>query len=74
MPSPADIPLCVYDDSGGRHQLSAVVDEITLTYDVVARGPDGGRRVLCRLFSLLRAARAWATASSRSAHRRAARK
>jgi hypothetical protein len=62
MPSSADIPLCVYDDPGGRHQLNAAVDEITLTYDVVARGPDGRRRVLSRHFPSLRAARAWATA------------
>jgi hypothetical protein len=62
MPSSSDIPLCVYVDSGGRHQLSAAVDELTLTYDVVDSGPDRRRRVLSRHFASLRSARAWATA------------
>jgi hypothetical protein len=62
MPSSSDIPLCVYVDSAGRHELSAAVDELTLTYDVVDSGPDRRRRVLSRHFASLRSARAWATA------------
>jgi hypothetical protein len=62
MPSSSDIPLCVYVDCDGRHQLSAAVDELTLTYAVVDSGPDRRRRVLSRDFASLRSARAWATA------------
>jgi hypothetical protein len=62
MPSASDIPLCVYVDSSGHHQLSAAVDELTLTYDVVDSGSDRRRRVLSRHFASLRSARAWATA------------
>ena len=56
------IPLCAYDDRAGRHRLSAVIDELTLTYDVVTRDPDGRCQVLSRHFATLRAARAWALA------------
>jgi hypothetical protein len=61
MPGFPEIPLGAYDDRAGRHRLSAVIDELTLTYDVVAHGPGKRRRVLCRHFATLRAARAWAS-------------
>jgi hypothetical protein len=56
------IQLCDYDDAGGRRRLSAVVDELTLTYDVVARGRGGHPVVLRRHLLSLRVARSWALA------------
>jgi hypothetical protein len=52
------IPLCEYDDGRGPHTLCAVIDELTLTYEVLDRH---GRR-LERHLPTLQAARAWAQA------------
>jgi hypothetical protein len=37
-----EVPICCFEDHDGWHQLSAEVEELTLTYRVIARGPDGG--------------------------------
>jgi hypothetical protein len=50
------IPLC------DEHRLFAVLDELTLTYAVVERGPGGETRTVRRHLSSLREARAWARA------------
>jgi hypothetical protein len=52
--------LCNYDDANDRHQLWAVLDELTLTYSVLVRAPDGASRPLRRHVASLRDARAWA--------------
>jgi hypothetical protein len=62
MRAPSEIPLCDYADPSGDQQLIAVVDELTLTYTVVAQNPRSGRRVLCRHLPWLGEARCWATA------------
>jgi hypothetical protein len=40
------VALCHYHDLLGRHQLNAELDELTLTYRVVADGPDGRSKTL----------------------------
>jgi hypothetical protein len=55
-----DIFLCEYVDAGTRQRLCAVLDELSLTYGVIRRGPDGRGRCLRRHFASLSAARAWA--------------
>jgi hypothetical protein len=37
MANPINLPLCEFDDALGRQSLSAVIDELTLTYSVVDR-------------------------------------
>jgi hypothetical protein len=59
MALPIDVLLCDYETTDGLCQLSAVLDELTLTYSVVERG--GGRtRKLQRHMPSLREARWWA--------------
>ena len=55
-----DIFLCEHSDLGSRQRLVAVLDELTLTYSVILRGPDGSSRCLRRHLASLSAARAWA--------------
>lgn len=62
MRSLLDIPLCHYESGDGRRQLSARIDELTLTYCVVERGPEGRALGLRRYVPSLREARRWATA------------
>ena len=44
--TPEEILLCEYADQLGRHQLYAVLDELSLTYRVAIRYPDGRSRPL----------------------------
>jgi hypothetical protein len=60
MPKPIDVLLCEREAVGGRQQLRAVLDELTLTYTIVERGPSGRRRELRRHVPSLRDARRWA--------------
>ena len=53
--------LCEYVTAAGRHELFAVLEECSLTYRVLLRGPDGGTRPLRELVPSLRHARLWAT-------------
>jgi hypothetical protein len=55
-----DIFLCEHYDFGTPQRLVAVLDELTLTYGVILRGPDGRSRCLRRHLASLSAARAWA--------------
>jgi hypothetical protein len=54
--------LCDYEDADDRYQLWAALDELTLTYSVLVRAPDGASRPLRRHLASLRDARAWAGA------------
>jgi hypothetical protein len=65
MPLPINIPLCDYESVDGRRQLSAVLDEVTLTYSIVERGVGGPTQSLRRYFPSLREARRWASAYGR---------
>lgn len=56
------IPLCEYEGPSGRVQLIAVLDEVTLTYSVVAGDSHGNGRPLRRHLPSLREAREWARA------------
>lgn len=58
MANPINLPLCEYEDALGRQSLSAVIDELTLTYSVV----DRERRPLCKHLPSLQEARRWAGA------------
>jgi hypothetical protein len=60
MPKPIDVLLHECDAARGRLHLRAVLDELTLTYTLVQRGPDGRTRELRRHISSLREARRWA--------------
>jgi hypothetical protein len=62
MRNPLDIRLGHYDDERGRHELHALLDELTLTYHVVARGPDGRVRRLKAHLRSLQEARRWVRA------------
>jgi hypothetical protein len=57
MPFATEILLCACAADSRRF---AVLDELTLTYDVVEREPDGRARVLHRHVASLREARACA--------------
>jgi hypothetical protein len=61
MPKSADVLLCERQTVGGPLQLRAVLDELTLTYTIVQRGPGRRTRELRRHVSSLREARRWAT-------------
>jgi hypothetical protein len=61
---PIDIPLCFYEDALGRHRLRAMLDELSLTYRVVAHDPDGRMRELRSHIPSLAEARRWAIAFS----------
>lgn len=62
MRPPLDIPLCHYESGDGPRRLSARLDELTLTYCVVERDPEGRALLLRRHVLSLREARRWATA------------
>jgi hypothetical protein len=63
MQAPANpIVLCEYRDRRGRNELSAVLDEVTLTYTVVLRDTRGATHAVRQYLPTLRAARAWAFA------------
>jgi hypothetical protein len=62
---PINVPLCDYETVDGQRQLSAVLDEVTLTYCIVERGVGGRTRSLRRHVPLLRKARRWASAYGR---------
>ena len=57
---PNELFLCDYERANGRWQLWAMLDELTLTYSVVVRAPDGSSFVLRRHVASMREARAWA--------------
>jgi hypothetical protein len=61
--NPIRLPLCEYDDALGRQTLSAVIDEVTLTYCVV----DRESRTLREHLPSLQEARRWAAAYQRAA-------
>jgi hypothetical protein len=61
------IPLCHVQRAAGQDTLSAVVDEVTLTYEVVATDPDGNLTYLRRHLPSLRDARRWALKYAASA-------
>ena len=48
MPLPVEVQLYDYETPDDRCQLSAVLDELTLTYSVVERRPGGHTRKLTR--------------------------
>lgn len=56
LANPIRLPLCEYDDALGRQSLSAVIDELTLTYCVV----DRDSRPLHKHLPSLQEARRWA--------------
>ena len=56
------IPVCEYEDPSGRVRLTAILDEVTLTYSVVASDGTGDGRPLRRYLPSLREAREWACA------------
>ena len=58
MANPINLPLCEFDDALGRQSLSAVIDELTLTYSVV----DRERQPLRKHLPSLQDARRWAVA------------
>jgi hypothetical protein len=60
MSKPIDVLLCEYEGLGGRHQLRAVLDELTLTYTIVERRHGGQTQELRRHVSTLQDARRWA--------------
>ena len=62
MPLPTDILLAECEAPDGRQRLIAELDELTLTYTIVAQSACGETRRLRRHVPTLRAARAWATA------------
>jgi hypothetical protein len=62
MPLPTDILLAEYDAPEGRELVVAELDELTLTYTIVARSTRGQVRRLRRHVRTLRDARAWARA------------
>ena len=62
MSLPSDILLAEHDAPDGRQLLIAELDELTLTYTIVARSACGKTRPLHRYVRTLRDARAWATA------------
>jgi hypothetical protein len=57
-----DIFLCDHRDARGDYQLYAVLDELTLTYDIVQRRPRGVAHPLRRHVLSLDDARHWASA------------
>jgi hypothetical protein len=67
MPLPTDILLAEYDAADGRRSLIAELDELTLTYTVVARSTCGHTRPLRRYVPTLREAREWACRHEASA-------
>jgi hypothetical protein len=60
MTTPVEIPLYEYENELGRHQLYAVVDELSLTYRVLVRDPDGRTRAVRQFIPSRRNARQWA--------------
>jgi hypothetical protein len=60
MKNPVQIPLCEYHDELGRHELFAVLDELSLTYRVAVRHPDGRIYALRQFIPSRRNARRWA--------------
>jgi hypothetical protein len=61
MPLRTEIPLCDCLSVDGRR--FAILDELTLTYDVVERERNGRTRVLRRHVATLREARAYTCAA-----------
>ena len=61
-PATKPILLCEYRDRFGASQLTAALDEVTLTYSVVLRDGSGVTRPLRRHLPTLRSARRWALA------------
>jgi hypothetical protein len=57
---PNELFLCDYERANGRWQLWARLDELTLTYNVVVRAPDGSSFALRRHVASIREAREWA--------------
>jgi hypothetical protein len=57
-----------YWDGRQRCRLCAILDELTLTYDVVSRASDGRERALRRHIASLREARRWALAFADAEH------
>jgi hypothetical protein len=67
MPLQTDMLLAERDAPEGRQLLIAELDELTLTYTIVARSAGGQTQALRRYVHTLRDARAWASASGATA-------
>jgi hypothetical protein len=65
--NPIRLPLCEYDDALGRQTLSAVIDELTLTYCVVDRESRTLREHLPSLQDARRSAAAYRDERERAA-------
>jgi|tagenome__1003787_1003787.scaffolds.fasta_scaffold18235438_2 hypothetical protein len=61
MRIPPDIAPSHYENGDGRRLLIAELDELTLAYCVVERGPEGRTLTLRRHVPSLPGARRWAT-------------
>lgn len=61
MPITPETALCEYVTEAGRHELVAVLDELSLTYRVLVRHPDGTTRVVRELVPSRLHARRWAS-------------
>ena len=48
-----------YQDNNGRHELVALLDQLSLTYSIIRRGRNGWARRLKAQFPSLAAARRW---------------
>jgi hypothetical protein len=57
----SELFLCDYERANGRWQLWAVLDELTLTYSVITRAPNGPSFELRRHVPSMREARVWAS-------------
>jgi len=60
MPTTSEDILCGYVTDAGRHELVAVLDELSLTYRILIRSPDGTTRVVRELIPSRRNGRRWA--------------
>lgn len=74
MTTALDTSLGSYEHEGERYELRALLDELSLTYHVVERAPDGSTRRLRAHLRSLWEARRWAEEfrSERACRRRAA--
>ena len=61
MPTIPETVLCEYVTDAGRHELVAELDDLSLTYRVLVRDPDGTSRIVRELIPSRRDARRWAS-------------
>ena len=60
MPIANEIFICDRTGGSGNYRLYAVLDELTLTYRVIQRAPDGDTHSMRQHIPSLREARRWA--------------